>query len=388
MDRYNEKCFDNEFEKVDGLVWYPWVGVNYDQSEERVLIIGESHYVLGEGEEYDRKYEYCKNNPSFTRECIYESMICGDWTTKTYDNLHRVLFKSNGIEKDVVWKHLSYYNFIPRTMDYRIRERPLFPDYYNAWRQFIEVVNILKPTCCIFIGVEASNSFNLAMQELNVTHDAMSWGVKVGNTYSRKAYIQSDKNNIPVVFMQHTSQFFSWEKWNSVLSKQIPSSLDYLMNLVVEKQGVQTVERDNLQIPSDESEVINVPTWLSHKPIIACDYTNYTGVFDDAKFLSLGKAQYNQENLSIKLFRKSKNRWSRQSEEIPLERVADFTIMLLALIKSMDSGKGKNTILGEELIAEDELDFAHAVFQMHKSRIIRGLTEIKAMLNDINLEKL
>jgi hypothetical protein len=25
---------------------------------------------------------------------------------------------------------------------------------------------------------------------------------------------------------------------------------------------------------------------------------------------------------------------------------------------------------------------------MHKSRIIRGITEIKAMLNDINLEKL
>ena len=36
---------DNQFDQIEGLSWYPWVGHNYMNSERRVLIVAESHYV-------------------------------------------------------------------------------------------------------------------------------------------------------------------------------------------------------------------------------------------------------------------------------------------------------------------------------------------------------
>ena len=54
-----------------------------------------------------------------------------------------------------------------------------------------------------------------------------------------------------------------------------------------------------------------VPMNLSHKPIVACDYQELNkrlGNFDysDSKFLSVGRAQWDQNDLSVKVFRKGK----------------------------------------------------------------------------------
>lgn len=38
---------DENFNKIDGLNWLPWVGKEYFDSERRILIVGESHYLTG-----------------------------------------------------------------------------------------------------------------------------------------------------------------------------------------------------------------------------------------------------------------------------------------------------------------------------------------------------
>ena len=62
----------------------------------------------------------------------------------------------------------------------------------------------------------------------------------------------------------------------------------------------------------------NIPHHLSHKPIIGVDYMaadKHAGA-GDAEFLSIGKAQWNNEDISAKVFRKREDGgWSRQSEE-------------------------------------------------------------------------
>lgn len=79
---------------------------------------------------------------------------------------------------------------------------------------------------------------------------------------------------------------------------------------------------------------MNVPINLSHKPIIAVN--NYDQIDNpngqsDAKALSLGEAQYNPNDISAKVFRHNDitNRWSAQSEELPLHRVLDLSILIL-----------------------------------------------------------
>jgi hypothetical protein len=80
---------------------------------------------------------------------------------------------------------------------------------------------------------------------------------------------------------------------------------------------------------------MNIPTQLKHKPVIVSDnYENVDGheAYDsDAKGLSIGLAQWNDRgtvDFSAKIWRYTGNKWSRQSEELPLTRVLDLAILL------------------------------------------------------------
>lgn len=79
---------------------------------------------------------------------------------------------------------------------------------------------------------------------------------------------------------------------------------------------------------------MKIPTTLKHKPVIVAeDYEHIDGraAYDtDAKGLSLGLAQWNDRgrvDVSAKVWRYTGEKWSRQSEELPLHRVLDLAIL-------------------------------------------------------------
>src|SRR5690554_941125 len=80
---------------------------------------------------------------------------------------------------------------------------------------------------------------------------------------------------------------------------------------------------------------MKIPTTLKHKLVfVAEDYSNIDGreaYESDAKGLSLGLAQWNERgkvDISAKVWRHTGDRWSRQSEELPLHRVLDLAILI------------------------------------------------------------
>lgn len=80
---------------------------------------------------------------------------------------------------------------------------------------------------------------------------------------------------------------------------------------------------------------MKIPTTLKHKPVIVSEnYENVDGRYaynTDAKGLSLGLAQWNDRGkveISAKVWRYTGEKWSRQSEELPLHRVLDLAIFL------------------------------------------------------------
>lgn len=80
---------------------------------------------------------------------------------------------------------------------------------------------------------------------------------------------------------------------------------------------------------------MEIPTTLKHKPVIVCEnYENVDGRYayqTDAKGLSLGLAQWNDRgkvDISAKVWRHTGEKWSRQSEELPLHRVLDLAILI------------------------------------------------------------
>ena len=81
---------------------------------------------------------------------------------------------------------------------------------------------------------------------------------------------------------------------------------------------------------------MKIPTTLKHKPVIVSEnYENVDGrnaYNSDAKGLSLGLAQWNDRgkvDISAKVWRYTGEKWSRQSEELPLHRVLDLAILIL-----------------------------------------------------------
>ncbi|MFZ7134300.1 MAG: DUF6530 family protein [Eubacteriales bacterium] len=80
---------------------------------------------------------------------------------------------------------------------------------------------------------------------------------------------------------------------------------------------------------------MKIPTTLKHKPVIVSEnYENIDGrkAYDtDAKGLSLGLAQWNDRgklDISAKVWRYTGEKWSRQSEELPMHRVLDLAILI------------------------------------------------------------
>jgi hypothetical protein len=80
---------------------------------------------------------------------------------------------------------------------------------------------------------------------------------------------------------------------------------------------------------------MKIPVVLKHKPVIVSEgYDRIDGRLSsdtDAKGLSLGLAQWNDRgrvDISAKVWRHTGEKWSRQSEELPLHRVLDLAILI------------------------------------------------------------
>ena len=79
---------------------------------------------------------------------------------------------------------------------------------------------------------------------------------------------------------------------------------------------------------------MKIPTSLKHKPVVVSEeYDKIDGraALSDAKGLSIGLAQWNDRgkvDVSAKVWRYTGEKWSRQSEEMPLHRVLDLAILV------------------------------------------------------------
>lgn len=80
---------------------------------------------------------------------------------------------------------------------------------------------------------------------------------------------------------------------------------------------------------------MKIPNSLKHKPVIVTEnYENIDGRHayqSEAKGLSLGLAQWNDRGkveISAKVWRHTGEKWSRQSEELPMHRVLDLAILI------------------------------------------------------------
>lgn len=84
-----------------------------------------------------------------------------------------------------------------------------------------------------------------------------------------------------------------------------------------------------------------LPQNLSHKPLYAIPYAPFDGLHadnTDAMFLSVGLSQWDRSEVSAKVMRFSGHQWSPQSEELPLHRPIDLTILIAKSLFDAENG--------------------------------------------------
>lgn len=76
---------------------------------------------------------------------------------------------------------------------------------------------------------------------------------------------------------------------------------------------------------------LDFPDHIAHTPVFLVPYFDHDPDREgktDAQFISIGWSQWNDDQASAKVVRYAKSgRWSRQSEELPLARLVDLTIL-------------------------------------------------------------
>ena len=154
--------------------------------------------------------------------------------------------------------------------------------------------------------------------------------------------------------------------------------------------------------------IMQVPTHLKHNPVITVE--NYSKIDGrhanktDAKGLSLGLAQWNEKGLvdiSAKIWRHTDEKWSRQSEEMPLHRVLDLALLICTAKKYVQDsyqhssnrpkfeqialqGAAMNiTMCDENPTLQQDLELFITAFQKDDELISERLQRLSSLLKDL-----
>jgi hypothetical protein len=226
--------FDTGFREIQGLTWLPWVGHLFPErpAYKRLLIVGESHYVRPQSpDQLESILRQHLEYPQYTRDIVSECLVNAEWPNRTLDTLPKVLFRTTDIDRERLWGDTAFYNFIQRPMHYNQEgqpERPTGDDFVSAWRVFAEVVRLIQPSHCLFIGVEASNSFNDSITAHGLPFVPVAWTEQVGRTYARSARLDLLGASTELFFIQHLGKFFSWSRWHDYLNTQHADFMSWL----------------------------------------------------------------------------------------------------------------------------------------------------------------
>ena len=233
--KYYDTSFDSQFDTIENLTWKPWVGKNYSNAEHKVLIIGESHYEWPTESDGVPSTHYLADD-NFSRNSINSRCLkhlSGSKLNEPKLFTNAILSINNGISDELrekTWFNAAFYNFIQRPMKDH-KNRPSREDFQNGWEVFENILDVVEPSYCIFLGLDTANSFNVNYLKNWKTKGIVGFGnkaYKVGRPYGRTVSFEKGNQKIDGVFIKHPSSFFSWDKWHQFMKTHIPNYINSL----------------------------------------------------------------------------------------------------------------------------------------------------------------
>ena len=330
----------------------PWVGKNYKNglfNGKKILVLGESHYCMNERGDAGRCNQACSKEMMDER-CVSQTIDVideiknQDWRSRTFSNFERTIFGRvpDQKEREQLWDSVIFYNYLQYAQSGPTRPLEQTKEALeDSELAFKEVLETYMPDYIIAWGMRLYDiapdwGGEPSVLEIVDNGEANVW------TYTIK-----DKR-IPALFIYHPCYGgYSWSAWYPFIKKFL---------------GL---------------EGLDIPTWLAHKPIIAVDYEqrDTQAKAGDAIYLSIGRSTWDNDTVSTKIWRVSADRWSRQSEDIPLWRLLDLAILFTATLKE------KPSVLGELLINEADEQFLKEKIKENEDLYRPRLEELARLLS-------
>lgn len=217
--------FDMEFDSVEFLRRYPWIGSKYAGSNYRILILGDSHYTIDKDKpKCEDEYKRCNENKDYTREivrCVINDICEGKPTWTMFRNLINTFTSYTPEDVKHLWSKIAFYNFIQEPMK-QINQVPTSEESRIGWRCFYDVVNILKPDFCLFIGIRSNREIEM-IQSLGGTYKITKDEVKCNNTIPLIGEIETKEGNkTKFRIIKHTSSYYSPAAWYQYIYNKEP----------------------------------------------------------------------------------------------------------------------------------------------------------------------
>ena len=230
-----DPSYDTSFSSVPNLRWTPWVGRTYSGAAfgKRLLIVGESHYAKANpNQTVEAGIEKYNGYKEFTREVIWECPISGEWPNRTLEIIPRIFMGDKNYRREEFWQGVAFYNFIQRMVNYDAKppERPSKDDFMLGWTVFYDVLKVLRPDYCVFLGSTAHQCFWAAMKNMGADYSDVKRREKVGRCWGYRAGLKIADNEIPLVFIQHPGKCFSPPEWHQFLWREFPSEISDAQN--------------------------------------------------------------------------------------------------------------------------------------------------------------
>lgn len=215
-------AYDKVLATSGALMWYPWVGHDYDDF--RMMVICESHYFWKENiKDVNAELPRYMDDRQSTREIVASIFIeCEDGRVpRTFENVQRVLMggdvwtESDAVARERLWKRLAFMNVIQRPMKVVpgvIYERPTWEDFKEGADAVIDAIKAIKPQLC-FVGTTESVGYIMASAKekgLVVENDVCKY---VGRYKAWSFHLKGDNVDAEVRSTKQPGKFYSWSRW-------------------------------------------------------------------------------------------------------------------------------------------------------------------------------
>lgn len=210
--------YDSLFDKVDDLVHYPWIGDKYSKAPLKLLILGDSHYTVDKNGHFcQEEFDKCITDLRYTREILNDAVGTTDiWSM--FKGLYDLFGITPYEAEEKFWRKIAFYNFVQTPMK-QSNAKPSDDDFRKAWYCFMDVIDIIKPDICLFIGIRGwrSNGYiNLENRgKVALVYDT----IKISRSTPWKASIETINGvKTKAIAIHHTSQGFSPIEWRNYLN--------------------------------------------------------------------------------------------------------------------------------------------------------------------------